>query len=360
MPSTIASMKVTVQTVADAAAVSLGTVSRVLRGDPSVSSDNRKRVHAAVKRLGYRPLRQRKGRSEAMGLRDKTIALLTLGLDRTLAELPVVASVMHGIQDGLAKEKARLMLVNCPEVKVIPRNLLDENIAGVLVKGAMQGDVLGQADPRLLKWLDSRPCVWFLGRPSGAPGDVVGVNDWEVGALAARHLIEKGHRRLAFLSPKPGHALFERRQAGFKSEARMSGASVKSFLSAEKEWKLPLKPANRLESVQRLVDRVLRMAERPSAVFVPADSVAVVVYRALAERGLKVGRDISLISANNELPLLNALFPSLTTIDVQSERIGELAVKQLRQRFSDDSKTIERNLDPLLVEGGSVSIKTKK
>ena len=347
-------MKVTVQTVADAASVSLGTVSRVLRGDPSVSSDNQDRVHAAVKKLGYRPLRQRKARSAAAGLRNKTIALLTLGLDRTLAELPIVASVMHGVQVGLAKEKARLMLVNCPQPNAIPRNLLEEDIDGVLVKGAMQGDLLGKADPRLIKWLENRPCVWFLGRPVGAPGDMVSANDWEVGSLAARHLVRSGHKKLAFLSPKPGHALFERRQAGFKAEARAGGATVKSLVSTEKEWKLPLEPANHLETVQRLIDRLLRMEDHPTAIFVPADSIAVVVYRALAERGIQIGKDISVISANNELPLLSALFPALTTIDVQAERIGELAVKQLAQRFSDNSETIERNLDPRLVEGGSV------
>jgi len=354
MPATIANMKVTVQTVADAASVSLGTVSRVLRGDPSVSADNQERVQAAVKKLGYRPLRQRKARAVKVGLENKTVALLTLGLDRTLAELPIVASVMHGIQEGLAREKARLMLMNCPQPASIPRSLLDESIDGVIVKGAMQGDVLGSADPQLIKWLNGRPCVWFLGRPSGAPGDAVGANDWEVGAIAARHLVACGHKKLAFLSPKPGHALFERRQAGFKAEARASGSTVKSLVSTEKEWKLPLEPANRLETVQRLIDRLLRLDGRPSAIFVPADSVAVVVYRALAERGLKVGEDISVISANNELPLLNALYPSLTTIDVQAERIGELAVKQLAQRFPDNSETIERNLDPRLVEGGSV------
>ncbi len=106
--------------------------------------------------------------------------------------------------------------------------------------------------------------------------------------------------------------------------------------------------------MQRLIDRLLRMEDHPTAIFVPADSIAVVVYRALAERGIQIGKDISVISANNELPLLSALFPALTTIDVQAERIGELAVKQLAQRFSDNSETIERNLDPRLVEGGSV------
>jgi len=353
-------MKVTVQTVANAASVSLGTVSRVLRGDPSVSSDNQRRVHAAVEELGYRPLRQRKPRNVGAGLRNKTIALLTLGLDRTLAELPIVASVIHGIQDGLPKDQARLMLLNCPRPSAMPRDLLHETIDGVIVKGAMQGDILGSADPRLLQWLGNRPCVWFLGRPSGATGDVVGANDWEVGALAARHLIANGHRKLAFLSPKPGHALFERRQAGFKAEARAAKAVVRSLVSTEKVWKLPLEPANRLETVQRLVDRLLRLDDRPTAIFVPADSVAVVVYRALAERGLRVGADISIVSANNELPLLNALFPALTTIDVQAERIGELAVKQLAQRFSDNSETIERNLDPRLVEGGSVKKLTRK
>ena len=349
-------MKITVQTVADAASVSLGTVSRVLRGDPSVSTDNRRRVQAAVKKLGYHPLRRRKGRVTSQGLAGKTIALLTLGLDRTLAELPVVASVMHGIHTGLAREKARLMVINCPQPEALPASLLAERIDGVIAKGAMQGDVMGNADPDLTRWLSDRPCVWFLGRPSGAPGDVVGTNDWEVGALAARHMIESGHRKLAFLSPKPGHLLFERRQAGFKAEARAGGATVRSLVSGEKQWKLPLEPPNRLETVQRLIDRLLNLEDRPTAVFVPADSVAVTVYRALAEKGVQVGKDIGLISANAELPLLNALFPALTTIDVGSERIGLEAVRQLARRFatSDAEASVEIALTPKLLFGDSL------
>ena len=349
-------MKITVQDIAQEAGVSLGTVSRVLNNHPTVTEENRRRVSDAVNQLGYKRLRRRSRTTTSAGLRNKTLILVTLGIHRTLAQLPVVARVMHGIQEIVSKSHASLLLADCPDPSDALRMVGRRPVDGVLIKTAMQGDVMNALEPGFLEWLKQHPSVWFMGRPMGAPGDAVGANDWDIGVLAANHLVDRGHTRLAFLSPKPGHALFERRQAGFRAQARKRGANIRSFVGTIREWTLPLKPANDLLTVQRLLDRILNADEPATAIFVPADSIAVLVYRALAERNLKPGRDIGVISVNNELAIVSALYPSLTTIDVQAEEIGRLAVQQLAHRLHDApvDGSLERNLDPVLVEGQSV------
>jgi DNA-binding LacI/PurR family transcriptional regulator len=91
-------------------------------------------------------------------------------------------------------------------------------------------------------------------------------------------------------------------------------------------------------------------------VFVPADCIAAMVYRACVRRGLQIGQDLSLISCNNELPLLTGLYPEITTIDICAEQIGRQAVQQLIWRLAHrDSPNVAVSVEPRLVEGMSVA-----
>jgi LacI family transcriptional regulator len=109
--------------------------------------------------------------------------------------------------------------------------------------------------------------------------------------------------------------------------------------------------------VQTLIDELLAAQPRPTAIFAAADSVAVLVYRALAVRELRVGRDMSVISGNNDAPLIAGLHPHLTTFDVHAHEMGRLAVRQLAMRMSYPGQLPASELicDPTLVEGESVA-----
>ena len=80
------------------------------------------------------------------------------------------------------------------------------------------------------------------------------------------------------------------------------------------------------------------------------------VYRILARCKIQVGKDISPISCNNELPLLAGLYPEVTTIDVCAEQIGRQAVEQMIWRLDHpESPPVSVSLQPRLVEGMSVT-----
>ena len=78
------------------------------------------------------------------------------------------------------------------------------------------------------------------------------------------------------------------------------------------------------------------LAEQPrsTAIFCPADSIAVMVYRALAARGIRPGVDIAVVSCNYERSLIAGLGPSLATFDIHPRQIGQLAVRQLTRRIT--------------------------
>lgn len=350
-------MKVTVQSVADRAQVSIGTVSRVLNDDPSVSPELSERVRSSVDALGYQPLRKRKTSHSEQGLKGKSVALLTLGMDASLAQLPVVTAAIDGIREGIFDAGANLQLVDVPDPSVPPDWLKRVDCDAWLIKGAMQGDLIKATHRKLLDRLESSPCVWFHGRPRGATGSGVGVNDWAVGEIAAQHLFDKGHRKVAFLSPKNDQLLLKRRQHGFVSRCDDLGMEVGLHSRNLQAWSFPLERPRSLAAVKSLLDSALGGGRKPTAIFTPADSIAVLLYRALAERGLKMGVDISLVSANAEEGLIGSLFPALTTVDIHSRRIGKEAVTLLESSLKgrDDFAARDVQIEPDLAVAQSIA-----
>ena len=351
-------MKVTIQTVANQAGVSLGTVSRVLNRDPSVSPELADRVRDSVATLGYEPLRKRKtSPANGDGLTGKTIGLLTLGMDRSLSRLPVVTAAIDGIRESANRAGAQLQLVDVPDPGHPPDWFSKIRCDGWLIKGAMQGNAWKAAHRSLRAVLESTPCVWFHGHPRGAPGWSVGVNDWEAGTLAAGYLHEKGHRKVAFLSTKNNHALLKQRQHGFVAACEEFGMHCRVASKNLQSWTFPLERPKSLAAVGSLLEELLEpRRQRPTAIFVPADSIAVLLYHALAERGLRIPDDISVVSVNREEGLTAGLFPSLATIDVCSEEVGRESVQQLRRLLGvgEGPSRQDWQIEPVLVPGDSV------
>jgi LacI family transcriptional regulator len=355
-------MAVTIRDVARTAGVTPGTVSRALRGHPQVSEECVARVRAAAARLGYKPLRDRSGRANPEPLAGKRIAIAMLGIDRTLAALPVVAEAIHGAEEALAGAGAHPMIVNVPDPAEPPRSLRRLKFDGVLAKAAMQGNVARAFTPRLRATLGEAPLVWILGRPAGGPGDVVDPDDAQVGRLAAEAVAAAGHRRAVIVNPKADHALFAVRAAAFRLELERQGGAIMEIEQPQpRTVSYPLQPVMEVAQVQPLVDQALEprrraARDRPTVIFCPADSIAALVYRAIATRGRVAGRDISVVSCNNERSLVAGLWPTLATIDVHPERIGRLAVEQLARRITGQfaGAAVQIGVAPTFIPGGSL------
>jgi len=356
-------MGVTIRDVAREAGVTPGTVSRALRGHPQVSEECIARVRAVAVRLGYKPLRDRSGRSNPQPLLGKRIAIAMFGIDRTLAGLPVVAEAIHGAEEALAEAGAHPIIVNVPDPAEPPRSLRRVKFDGVLAKAAMQGNVARTFTYRLRLTLGEAPLVWMLGRPTGVAGDVVDPDDALVGRIAAEAAVGKGHRRALIVNPKADHTLFAIRTAAFRRcMEEHGGAVVEIDRPRASPVSFPLQPVMDVAEVQPLVDRAVEAMrkgdrDRPTVIFCPADSIAALVYRALATRGRVAGRDISVVSCNNERALVAGLWPTLATIDVHPQRIGRLAVEQLARRITGQfaGAAVQIGVAPTFIPGGSLA-----
>lgn len=350
-------MDPTLRQIASVAQVSVSTASRALNGHPALNPATVATVRQAAQQLRYRP-RRLHGRLDARrSLARARIGIVSLGMDRSLLALPVIASAISGAEAALTEAGATVQLAQVPNLDEPPRAVRVKHLDGLILLGAMQGDLVAQSHSAWIELLRQLPSVWVVGRPRGCWGDAVTSNDYATGAMAAEYLVARGHRRLAFVNPKPDHLLFLRREDGFTATARRLGADVQTFAAADASiWRLPLRAPQHVETVQELVDRLIAAQPRPTALFAAADSVAALVYRACGLRNLRIGEDLGIISGNNDAALIAGLHPRLTTFDVQADTLGQLAVRQLGLRLAWPGPMAESEsmVPATLVEGESV------
>ncbi len=164
--------------------------------------------------------------------------------------------------------------------------------------GSARGDLIANANPELIDVLKKLPTVWVLGRPRGAWG------------ASCKSTIRRSVRSRPNFSSARGIGIWGssvrsrrtrcscagRRESTFFAEH--AGARVSAFLGDNRRWTFPLQATNEVEMVQDLVDRLLKVSDRPTAIFAPDDSVGAMTAQALSARGLLIGEDISLMSCN--------------------------------------------------------------
>jgi len=352
---------VTLADVAKAAGVAVGTASRVLNNFTDVSPDSRQSVLEAVARLRYQPLRKRKnsGARGSVDQRNYTIGLVLLGMDDTLLHVPVLAEVLHGVEAAVTQLNGNLLFANLPNADRVPALLQGNQVEGLIVKASQYGTFPDISKNLLLKSILRFPLVWVWAKPDKVPGDLCSYNHEHAAQLAARHLHERGHRRVAFLNPKKGKLSLEHIKKEFQFACAERGMELTLLESASQGAAVWPEPAfTGPERFAELVDQWMAAgpSRRATAIFVPADNYAVHFYTALENRGQLVGRDVSIISCNNEKSITRGLKPSLTTVDVGAQRIGSKAVEMLlwRMRNPLDDSVQTLLFDTTLVPGDSV------
>jgi LacI family transcriptional regulator len=355
--------KVTLNDVAREAGVAVGTASRVLNHAENVNPSARQRVQAAVGRLRYKPLRQRRRQDAAMACnpqRARTFGLLLLGMEDSLVHVPVLSEILHGIEDAVGELNGNLLLANLPTADQVPAFLKDGAVEGLLIKVSQFSKLSDLERSPLLDYLLRFPRVWLWAKPPDVAGDLCAFNHETAAHLVAGHLAAHQHQRVAFLNPKKGKPSLEKLKNGFEIACAERGLEVTVLESIEPRMtKWPEPAVTCADDVAPLVAQwlAIRPEQRPTAIFVPADNIAVHLYRALERESIRAGRDVSVISCNNEKPIVQALKPPLTTVEVNARAIGTRSVEQLLRQMAHPQGTITHTLllEPSIVPGESVT-----
>jgi LacI family transcriptional regulator len=317
--------------VAARAGVGVGTVSRVLNDSPGVAQATRERVRAVMDELGYRP--------------SATARNLSLGRTQTLGVIapfftsPSVVERLRGIDDVVGRTPYDLTLFNIEtrdqRRAALRRFARRDRVDGVLVISLP----LTPAEIRAFS-RDGLPAVCVDVANTMLP--YVSIDDVSGGAMAARHLLDAGHRRIAFVGDVEenpfGFASSERRLDGFRAELECAGIE----LSPSYVKRGPFGRA----TAGRLTRQLLSLRHRPTAIFAASDVQAFGVLDAAARAGLTVPDNLSVIGFD-DIELAAAI--GLTTVRQPLRESGRAGAELLLGAIDGDGAGAKVTLPELVV-----------
>ena len=322
--------------VAKLAGVSHATVSRVINHRPGVSVDMTRKVQDAMKRLNYTPPAKRRGpRPKARsGVRTGNIALLFVGTDPALVVAPVAAGVLHAAEEALAERGFNMIVGQLNDTDRLPPTVAKGQVDGILMHGYPPSGTINETLRRF-------PTVWMLSQRQqrGYWGDRVAPDNQAIGRVAAEYLVERAHKHVAFLHCNTTHLGFGVRAQSFIGWAKDSGVTTATLIRDDDATPHSLAQEDTQEKIDLLVQKLLELTPRPTGLFVPRDTVAVKVYRSLRNQGVEPGKDITIISCDNNT-ILSGLSPRPATIDIRPDVIGSRAVDQLIWRMEHPSTPV--------------------
>lgn len=334
----MASRTVTLKDVAAVAGVDESTVSRVLRGGGKVSAATRERIMDAAERLRFRPnvLAQSFARGES-----KVVGILVEDVSDIFSAL-----VLRGAEGVLSASDLATLVYDAEESEGRRAGLIDKLLArrvdGVLVIGR------GPAVPytSITDRFDV-PVVYAFGA-SSSPLDTSFVpDDFAVGELAARHLLEIGRSRVAHITAGNDTGAQDR-ATGLVSTLEHTGAPLAGGVLYG-DWSASWGAS--------AIDQLIAGDTDFDAVFCGNDLIALGAFARLRSRGLRVPEDVAILGHDHfsrERPAHESRV--LSTIDPQRRRIGERAAEALVAAMSGQELPRGKvGIEPSLVAGLSTS-----
>jgi len=301
-----------IKEVARRAGVSVGTVSNVLNRPDIVRPEKRQRVLAAIHELGF--VRNESARQLRAG-RSRTIGLVVLDVAN-----PFFTDVARGAE--LAADEHNLVVVLCDSggQKARESRYLDhfeaQRVLGVLITPV---DTDGGRLDRLARL--GVPVVLVDRQAGDRGGCSVAVDDVGGGRLAATHLLDQGHRRLAYVGgPRSTPQVADRRLGATRAVATVPGADLRVFET----------PSLTFAAGRAAGDAVATMspADRPTAVFCANDLLALGVLQAFTRHGVRVPGDVALIGYD-DIEFAAAAAVPLSSIRQPREHLGRSAAELL-------------------------------
>ncbi|WP_453993304.1 LacI family DNA-binding transcriptional regulator [Bacillus nitroreducens] len=316
-------MKVTLKDIAERANVSVSTVSRVLNNTPtSIDEPTRNKIFSISKELGYK--KHLKSLEKRREISEVHIGLL-LNNSKNKYKDPYFSEIIFGIEQELMDQGLDIRFtLDEQELQNgrLPSKFNGDNTA-ILVVGPISNSILQSLKEQVLL------IISVGGKPS-IPIDYVTIDFMESAVKAVNHLINLGHRDIAFI----GGA--ELPESGVTEESRYKGyelALTHSNISLREEW---IKNGNfTVNGGYQAMKEILSLEHIPTALFIASDRMSYGAYKAIQEKGLTVPNDISIISFD-DLEMSPFINPPLTTVRVHKEDLGRISVKFLSQRIKDE------------------------
>ncbi|ABW16384.1 transcriptional regulator, LacI family [Parafrankia sp. EAN1pec] len=300
------SNRASIRDVAAAAGVSQTTVSHVLNRTEGarVAEETRERVLEAAQRLGYTPSRL------ARGLRLRRTNTVGLISDH-IATTPHAGKIILGVQETTLKHGLIPMLFNTggsaeAEQRAV-KELVQRQVDGVLYARMYHSHV------QLPPGLSGLPTVLLDARSDDTMPAVV-PDEFGGGRAAVEELLQHGHTRIGFITNRDDIPATHGRLEGYRAALKDAGIRYDPRLVIAEE--------SEATGGYIAAHALLTRRGRPSGLFCFNDRMAMGAYRAAAELGLEIPRDLSVVGFDNQEIIANGLHPGLTTVALPHYEMG--------------------------------------
>ncbi|WP_071461279.1 catabolite control protein A [Bacillus massilinigeriensis] len=313
-------MNITIYDVAREANVSMATVSRVVNGNPNVKPATRKKVMEVIDRLGYRP------NAVARGLASKKTT--TVGVIIPDISSPFFGELTRGIEDIATMYKYNIILSNSDQNKEKELHLLNtmlgKQVDGIVFMG-------GNITEEHVEEFKKSPVPIVLAGSIEETESIPSVNiDYETATYdSVKALIEKGHNRIAFvIGPLREPINNDKKLPGYKRALQDSGISVQDEFILEGDYTYD----SGIEAIEKLVE----LEEKPTAIIVASDEMALGVVHGAMDNGYNVPDDFEVISSDNTRMAL-MVRPQLTSVVQPLYDIGAVAMRLLTKLMNKEA-----------------------
>ncbi|WP_026907507.1 catabolite control protein A [Paucisalibacillus globulus] len=316
-------MTITIYDVAREANVSMATVSRVVNGNPNVKPTTRKKVLATIERLGYRP------NAVARGLASKKTT--TVG-----AIIPDISSIFfaelaRGIEDIATMYKYNIILSNSDqnkdkEIQLI-NTMLEKQVDGIIFMG-------GNISEEHVQQFSTASVPVVLAATFDDTDSIPSVNiDYEEAAYeATNYLIEKGNKKVAFISGKEAYTINQLKYQGYLRAMKEANLTIVEDYILTGDYTY--------ESGIETVEKLMNLPDKPTAIFTASDAIALGAIHGAQDLGYKVPEDIEVFGFDNT-KLATMVRPTLSTVVQPTYDIGAVAMRLLTKYMNKEE--VEEN-----------------
>ena len=310
-------MAVTIKDVAALAGVSPSTVSRTCLNNPSISEETKERVRKAMAELGYEPNFQA---SNLASQNSRTIGIILPASAKEVYENSFYLEAIQGISHYCnGRQYMTTIVTGQDEAEIL------NAVRSMSRSGKVDGFIIlySKKEDPVIDYLFNEGLLYILiGKATQYTNQTIYIdNDNQLaGREATEYLYQLGHRRIAYLGSDSSLMFSADRKAGYQL------ALASHQLPVRPEYCVEVK--NVSENNEEAIRGLLMQKDRPTAILVSDDILAVSLERVCLENHLAIPEDLSIISFNNSL-FARLTSPQLTSIDIGAGQLGSEAASQI-------------------------------
>lgn len=310
-------MAVTIKDVAALAGVSPSTVSRTCKNNPSISEETKERVRKAMAELGYEPNFQA---SNLASQNSRTIGIILPASAKEVYENSFYLEAIQGISHYCnGRQYMTTIVTGQDEAEIL------DAVRSMSRSGKVDGFIIlySKKDDPVIDYLFNEGLLYILiGKATQYTNQTIYIDNDNLlaGREATEYLYQLGHRRISYLGSDSSLMFSADRKAGYQL------ALASHQLPVRPEYCVEVK--NVSENNEEAIRGLLMQKDRPTAILVSDDILAVSLERVCLENHLAIPEDLSIISFNNSL-FARLTSPQLTSIDIGAGQLGSEAASQI-------------------------------